>query len=361
MASLLIIGSNLALGAPVLFFEGLGALIGLAGALICAKASSGDDDDEDEANSSRSRAMMGNIIAFLASVSTAFYLIVAKNLRPKVDLFLFMFQIFTLASIFLFIYMQQSGQECELSFHPEIGFFGWMNPQLDRLPLELYMAIICNGVGTTGYIAIMKYFDPVVVSMVMLMEPVIAAFMGVAAGVSTLPGWVTWAGDAVVTVGSLMVISSGAKKTESIDATCALHTLEGDDNIEGRKSNASFPKSPMPMKSPLITKSPMIMNNRGGVVKSPMLINSRGGLAKSPLLMKSPLIRTDERGFTRSPATMKSPRVMKSPHRGKNITGNITRKIKRDVIMDGDMEIGSVKGRPRSVSMGGEGHRVIWN
>ena len=44
----------------------------------------------------------------------------------------------------------------------------------------------------TIVIAIMKYFDPVVVSMVMLMEPIIATFIGMSVGVATLPGWVTW-------------------------------------------------------------------------------------------------------------------------------------------------------------------------
>ena len=66
-----------------------------------------------------------------------------------------------------------------------------------------------------GYIAILKYFDAVVVSMVMLLEPIsayafaycvlcldliltglsvytVATFIGLAVGVDTLPGWVTW-------------------------------------------------------------------------------------------------------------------------------------------------------------------------
>ena len=47
-----------------------------------------------------------------------------------------------------------------------------------------------------GYIAILKYFDAVVVSMVMLLEPVVATFIGLAVGVDTLPGWVTWVSPA---------------------------------------------------------------------------------------------------------------------------------------------------------------------
>ena len=124
------------------------------------------------------------------------------TLPLQVDLVLFMFLIFFLASVFMALYIAlYSGQEYEVSFDSRIGVFGWVNMQADRLPLEIYMAIICNGVGTLGYIAIMKYFDPVVVAMVMLMEPIVATLLGLALGVSTFPSWVTWAGDGVVMVG----------------------------------------------------------------------------------------------------------------------------------------------------------------
>ncbi len=314
LASLIIIGSKFALGVPVLLFEGLGALIGLTGALICASASSGPDGQDDESNSHRE--MIGNILAFLASVSTALYLTVAKKLRPKVDLFLFMFLLFSLASLFLLIYMNVSGEPCEFSFHPEIGTFGWMNPVLDRLPLELYMAIICNGVGTTGYIAIMKYFDPVVVTMVMLMEPILASLMGAAAGVSTLPGWLTWAGDAVVAIGSIMVISSGSKKTESIDATEALHGMEHDD--KGGLTNSV-------------------------VTKSPKLLRSSNNVGNTPRMMKSPLVGS-RYGVTKNPTFITSPRVLR------NSIG----------VGDDEVEFKSVKGKHRTASVGGSGNRVVW-
>lgn len=304
------------MGHQVLLFEGIGALVGFAGALICASAPA--DSDDSGAPSDGHLAMLGNIIAFLASVSTAMYLTLAKKLRPKVDIFLFMFILFTLSSISLFVYMKLVGQPVEMSFHPDVGIFGWINPELDRLPLELYSAIICNVVGTAGYIAIMKYFDPVVVSMVMLMEPIVASFMGAAVGVSSLPGWITWAGDAVVVLGSVMVISSGAKKTESIDATDALHNFEREvDSIRGSTST----KTSLTLKSSLLS-SPL--------VRSSLIRNGKysGGLTKSPL--------------------MRYPRLV-NDHVGK------------DVEMVEEAVFQSVKDKARSISIGGSGHRVVWN
>ena len=73
---------------------------------------------------------------------------------PQVDLVLFMFLIFTLSSVFSLLYIViLSGQEYEFSFDPVIGLFGWVNLRADRLLLELYVAIICNGVGTMGYVS----------------------------------------------------------------------------------------------------------------------------------------------------------------------------------------------------------------
>jgi hypothetical protein len=145
--------------------------------------------------------------------------------------------------------------------------------------------------------------------MVMLMEPIFAAFMGAAVGVSTLPGWVTWAGDGVVTIGSIMVISSGSKKTESIDATEALHTIEeeyGPDKHELKKSS-------------MLTRSPM--------------------LAKNSITMKSPLI-------LKSPANARHP----TKQRGK------------DWVANEEVEFVSVNAKSRAYSMGGDGnHRVVWN
>jgi len=316
LASLIIIGCKFVMGHQVLLFEGIGALVGFAGALICTSAPA--DSDDSGAPSDGHLAMLGNIIAFLASVSTAMYLTLAKKLRPKVDIFLFMFILFTISSTSLFVYMKFAGQPVEMSFHPNVGLFGWMNPELDRLPLELYSAIVCNVVGTAGYIAIMKYFDPVVVSMVMLMEPIVASFMGAAVGVSSLPGWITWAGDAVVVLGSAMVISSGAKKTESIDATDALHNFEREvDSIRGSTST----KTSFTLKSSLLS-SPL--------VRSSLIRNGKysGGLTKSPL--------------------MRYPRL-------------VNNQVGKDVEMVEEAVFQSVKDKARSISIGGSGHRVVWN
>lgn len=255
LASLIIILSKLVVGIRIAALEGLGTLTGLSGAVICAMAPSESSSIGDEDDTIGSGVMIGNFLAFVSSITVAMYLVSAKNLRPKIDLFLFMFLIFSLASVFLLAYIIFSGQPCEFSSDEEVGVFGWISFRKDRIWLELYIAVICNGVGTTGYVAIMKYFDPVVVSMVMLMEPLIALFQGIAVGVATFPGFTTWLGNAVVVSGSVMVIWSGSNKTETVDATDALHQT---DTELVKSLNCS-----LKIKGSRLVKSPLIRRERG--------------------------------------------------------------------------------------------------
>jgi len=99
--------------------------------------------------------------------------------------------------------------------------------------------------------AVMNYFDPVVVSIIVLTEPVIAAFIGVFVGVAAWPVQQVWIGDAIVTVGSVMVIDSGSKKTESFDATESLITPK-------------IKKTPAVPMSPLKEKNAPLQKDNGG-------------------------------------------------------------------------------------------------
>jgi len=131
--------------------------------------------------------------------------------------------------VFLFFYMTLTGQVLTYDMHPDHGIFGWLNLSADRLPLEVYIALVCNLIGTVGYVAAMKYFDPIVPAAVMLMDPAVGALLGVAAGTADLPGPVTWFGDVIIAAGTFCVIISGSKKSETIDATEALQPTPGDD------------------------------------------------------------------------------------------------------------------------------------
>lgn len=76
-----------------------------------------------------------------------------------------------------------------------------------------------NGVGTLGYIVCMQYFDNLVISVAVLMQPVAAEFMAYALGVSSLPGWLGWLGNFLVAGGTFAVVCSPKTDKEPAELT----------------------------------------------------------------------------------------------------------------------------------------------
>ena len=236
LAPLFIIVGRTVFGYSVLYMEGIGAMIGFLGGTICTLDQSpsinGDGIVRDHP-----KALLGDSLAVMASAAVAIYLILAKKLRPHVDLFVFTFMLMFTSSIFVLLYMILTKEPMSFSNHMDYGLWGWTNWKWNRLPLELYLAIVCNIIGTTGYIAVMKYFEPIVVSTVMLSEPVLGALMAALVGSDPLPGVQTWIGNVVVAVGIFLVVWSGARSTETIDATKAL--MQVNNNSNGENNNNS--------------------------------------------------------------------------------------------------------------------------
>jgi hypothetical protein len=163
LTSLVLIAMKFATGILIVVTEVLGDAIGFAGTFVCPRDTTERGAGDDWGDAVLAMALkaapcdchwelLGNIIALLVSYSMAAYLTIAKDLRANCNVMII------------------SGKVVTLSIHPIHGIFGWMTPTPDRLPLELYMVFLCNLLGTMGYIAVLKYFNSVVVATIMLME-----------------------------------------------------------------------------------------------------------------------------------------------------------------------------------------------
>lgn len=216
--SLLMVLARLALGKYVSQFEGIGTGIGIIGGAITTL------DHSSVSTSTASDvvgvSLAGDLVALLGAVGGALYLVSAKKLRAEVDVTVLMCGIFFVSVLLHFPVFSLLGTDFEFSRDPTIGLFGWLDES--RFLSETYVVIVCTLVGTLGYVAVMKYFDPIVVSVVMLVEPTIANLMGVAAGVDALPGVLTVIGSLLVVAGTLLVIVSNSSHVDTIDATPAM-------------------------------------------------------------------------------------------------------------------------------------------
>lgn len=225
--SLILVFGKALFGVPILLMEGVGAAIGLIGGVICTF-------DRDAMSGMTSNPVAGDMIAFFGSICGVGYLTLAKKLRRKMDLFIFTTLLMGIASVCLLIYIFLAIPSATFDRDPFTGAFGWLDLRPTRFPLELYLVYICSFIGTMGFIAVMKYFDLIVVAVVMLLEPIVASVLGVLLGVSPLPGFYTYLGGAAILLGTFLVVLSENHRTESLDVTLA---IQGTTPDRSRKRN----------------------------------------------------------------------------------------------------------------------------
>lgn len=217
--SLLIVLIKLLTGRTVLLFEGIGAVIGvLGGACTTMDTVSGE-----EITGKTSPTAIGDFVALIGALGGAVYLIYAKKMRSKMHILVFLNALTCISTCVLFFTILLRKERLELSMDSHYGIFGWINPRFDRIGVALYLIFVCDLIGTTGYVTAMKYFEPIVISIVCLLEPIVATLMGILTGVDSIPGTLTVIGASLVLLGTFFVISAQNKHhaREKIDASAA--------------------------------------------------------------------------------------------------------------------------------------------
>ncbi|TYZ57971.1 hypothetical protein PybrP1_008426 [[Pythium] brassicae (nom. inval.)] len=238
--SLLLVFLKLFLRQPLALFEGLGAAVGVAGGAVTTM-----DTTIVAASTMVTATALGDIVALIGASGGAIYFVLAKRLRAKMDLIVFMCSLTLTSACVLLATLLVKGEALSFSADPHIGIIGWINPQPDRLYIALYLVLVCDLMGTMGYISVMKYFDPIVISVVCLLEPIVAAVMGVIMGVDAIPGVLTFIGAALVIGGTFMVIATQSEKTEQVDATEAIKSVASTGTPKPMYSARAKRKTPM--------------------------------------------------------------------------------------------------------------------
>jgi len=201
--SLLLLVGKLFVGAPISTTEGTGALVAFAGAILCSK-------DSAEADATAAGGRFGTVIGDLFALSSALcgvgYLVFAKIVRSTMDLYVFMFFVMFVGSLWTLVCVLLRGETVSFDMNNNHGVLGWLNFHADRLPLEVIMVVICNLFGAMGYVRAMHYFDNLVISVAALLEPVVAEVMAFCIGVGSLPHPMGWIGNILVVLGTIAVV-----------------------------------------------------------------------------------------------------------------------------------------------------------
>ncbi|KDO30155.1 hypothetical protein SPRG_05347 [Saprolegnia parasitica CBS 223.65] len=215
--SVLIVFGKCFLGQPVAALESSGAFLGALGGALTSM-------DSESASSSTSLStvieptLRGDVVALAGAIGGVFYLVNAKVLREKLGVWVFVAFLFTTAWLLILPLLCALEVEFQVSTDPRLGLFGWVH----HLGTEVLIVVVCSGLGTMGFINAMRYFPPLVISVTMLLEPIVATLFSLLSGTADVPHALTMIGGLMVILGTLLVVFSTRKSTEHVDVTAAM-------------------------------------------------------------------------------------------------------------------------------------------
>ena len=162
-----------------------------------------DGDGDEEANY---KALLGDFLAFLSAVTGVLYLTFAKAVRSHIPVTVFMFMVMLSGCVLSILYMTVAQVSYTIDNNPYTGLFGWLTLVDHHIFIVLYIAVICNVIGTMGFVRAMEYFENIIIAVATLLEPMVATLIAYALGVGNLPGTFGWIGNLLVAIGTLSVV-----------------------------------------------------------------------------------------------------------------------------------------------------------
>jgi len=209
-AVLLLVGKALT-GGTVLWMEAAGAVVAFGGAILCAS----DDPSAPHGGTKDGLSHIGDLLAISSALFGVGYLTFAKAVRSStvsVAVIPFTFIMMLSGSFLVLIFMVATGVQFTFSTHPDHGMFGWLTPRFDRIGIELWIVLVVNCTGTMGFVGAMAHFEPVIIAVATLLEPMCATLIAFLVHVGYLPGIKGWIGNVVVAIGTLAVVYPSAGK-----------------------------------------------------------------------------------------------------------------------------------------------------
>lgn len=217
--SLLLVLAKLVLRQPLGLMELIGAGIGFSGGVVTTL----DHSPADQSSPLRhGPSTLGDMVAFAGAFAGVGYLLSAKRVRPHMGVFVFMWALVTTVAVLVLLVLLWDGSTAPhiraMSTDATHGLFGWVH----HLGIEAYVVLVGSFAGTMGFVTSLRYFDPLVVSVTMLTEPVVATIIGISIGVDELPGPLTFLGGAAVLTGCSLVLLATHKTCTRVDVSDAL-------------------------------------------------------------------------------------------------------------------------------------------
>lgn len=198
--------------------EFIGAILGFAGIIITTF------DHGQGTDPGREASVLGDLVAIAGACAAVVYLMTAARTRDSMDIGIFLFLLVTGGWLLLVPILVLLANTTEMYQSISIwdstqGLFGWVH----HLSVEFYIVIIGSFAGTMGFILSMKYFDPLVISVTMLLQPIVATSIGIVMGLTDVPGLLTLLGGSIMIIGCGLVIKAAHSTSLTFDVSDSVH------------------------------------------------------------------------------------------------------------------------------------------
>lgn len=209
--ALLLVIAKLITGEAVHWMEGIGVLLAFGGCVLCSADEAHEKSEDNDESTSGSKAILGDLMALASAAAGVCYLTFAKAVRSTMSVTVFMFMVMCTGCCLCFVYIATSHIEWTFDNNPHTGLFGWCTLVDYHVLILLYIAVVCNVVGTMGFVRAMEYFENIIIAVATLLEPLIATLIAFVLGVGDLPGMFGWIGNLLVAIGTLGVVYPSMK------------------------------------------------------------------------------------------------------------------------------------------------------
>lgn len=144
--------------------------------------------------------IIGDLLCLMGAIAIIGYLQAGSSVRGWMPIFMYSMPV-TAVSAVLMSLIALAVDRPGIFVAGRGGLFGYWASH--HWAWVLYLAVVPGLVGHTGFNTLLRFFSPLVISMAFPLEPLIGSIMGFLAGLSDVPGILTWLGGAA-TVGALM-------------------------------------------------------------------------------------------------------------------------------------------------------------
>ncbi|MBU03452.1 MAG: hypothetical protein CMA58_00485 [Euryarchaeota archaeon] len=183
------------LGSSVSKSHIVGAFLGVFGAIITF----GDIEKGSEIT------FIGDLAAFMGAVTVVGYMFIGRHLRSKrqMPVFVYAFPVTFGAGIWLAFSALIFEPVSISDTVPESELFGWMDSVW--LLWVFYLSLGPGLAGHTGINTVLKWFPPILISVVLLFEPVIGGLIGLLFTEQITLGYWTLLGGPIMLIGAIIV------------------------------------------------------------------------------------------------------------------------------------------------------------